>query len=98
MKGVKANWDEVQKELDELISERNANGPTPELARRIHGIQKRLAYHRKHGLKKDAWGDKVPMTVFGKRLKDMTPEERRAYGRLRYHKGDTVAARVHTDE
>lgn len=98
MKGVKVNWDEVQKELDELLDERDAHGTSPELAKRIHGLQKRMAYHIRHGLKKNAWGDKVPMTVFGKRLKDMTPEERRAYGRLRYHKGDAVAARVHTDK
>ena len=97
-KGIKVNWDEVQKELDELLDERDAHGTSPELAKRIHGLQKRMAYHIKHGLNKNAWGNNIPMRVFGKRLKDMTVEERRAYARLRYYKGDTAAARVPVKE
>lgn len=83
MGNVKVNWEEVQEELDKLIAERDANGTNKELARRIHLLQKRLSYHRIHPRQEVPW-NKTPMQVFGKHIKDMTPDELRLYQTTMY--------------
>lgn len=84
MGNEKVDWEEVEQELALLVQRRNENGTNADLAKRIHALQKRLAYHRTHPRKETPW-DKTPLRVYGKRLKDMTVEERRAYALYRYY-------------
>lgn len=75
MKKSNEDWSKARTELARLIAKRGARGVTRDEARRIHKLQQSLWFHEKCPPKERWKVDSLPQQMFGKRIKDLTPDE-----------------------
>lgn len=70
---TQAEWDAMKEELEELKELR------AEISERIHVLNVRIAHHRKTMANPPDKTNTIAYQMFGKRLKDLTPDEYRIY-------------------
>lgn len=73
MKIPEEEWKEIEQERDELKAVRRA------ISKRIHLLNMRLAQRNRTKINPPDKTNTIAYQMFGKRLRDLTPDERRLY-------------------
>ena len=84
-------WKQFEEDLAVLIEQREREGTSPELSWKIHDMQRKIWAHKNQagGLQ-----NKVSRRVFGKPIREFTPEEMRAYHKELYGGGGYVGCKT----